>query len=134
MSILNPQTGLYEFPPVNSDLLEMKDRMKKQNNEQEQIRNQGDEYLIVEIDSPEYKQFIKKLEQNLDANQKLSACLLCWGFITFYQKRRHQEHTHYIVTPTYFKTEELFLKLARQHAKLLKGNKVAIFADQCKIT
>ena len=86
------------------------------------------------LNSPEYKQFIKKLEQNLEANQKLSVCLLCWGFITFYQKRRHQEHSHYIVTPTYFKTEDLFLKLARQHGKLLKGNKVAVFADQCKIT
>lgn len=47
MSILNPQTGLYEFPPVNSDLIEMKDRMKEQEREQQQIRNQSDDYARI---------------------------------------------------------------------------------------
>ena len=49
---------------------------------------------------------------------KLSVCLLCWGFITFYQKRRHQEHSHYTVTPMYFKDEKSFLDLAQKHGKI----------------
>ena len=68
---------------------------------------------------------------------KRSRRSLCWGFITFYQKRRHQEHAHYTVTPMYFKDERTFLELAKKHGKLQEAEAdktlVAIFADQCKI-
>jgi hypothetical protein len=89
--------------------------------------------------SPEYQLFIKKIELNnsTEQKQKISVCLLCWGFITFYQKRRHQEHAHYTVTPMYFKDEATFLSLAKKHGKFHIGGDgetlVAIFADQCKI-
>ena len=88
--------------------------------------------------SPEYQAFIKKIEHNNnEAKQKISVCLLCWGFITFYQKRRHQEHANYTVTPMYFKDERTFLDLAKKHGKLQdtedKTPLVAIFADSCKI-
>ena len=39
MSILNPQTGLYEYPPKDGDLVEMRDRMKAQAEEQDEIKN-----------------------------------------------------------------------------------------------
>eukprot|EP00347_Sterkiella_histriomuscorum_P001639 403371250 len=97
-----------------------------------------DEYRVVTLDSPEFRAFIKKIEvNNNESKHKLSACLLCWGFITFYQKRRHQEHSHYTVTPSYFRDEKTFLGLAQKHSKYLEqpdgGVLVGIFAEQCKI-
>ena len=61
---------------------------------------------VVSRDSQEYRAFIKKIEQNCQSSDfKLSVCLLCWGFLTYFQKKRHTEHSHYIVTPVYFKNE-----------------------------
>lgn len=89
------------------------------------------EQTIVAKDSPQYKAFIKKIEHNCkSADSKLSVCLLCWGFLSYFQKKRHQEHSHYTVTPVFFKNEEMFLQLARKHGKIYDNEtKVAIFAD-----
>ncbi|TNV77405.1 hypothetical protein FGO68_gene4525 [Halteria grandinella] len=102
------------------------------------IPSQDDEYKVVLKGGREYQAFIRKLEyNNTEAKMKNSACLLCWGFITYHQKRRHQEHAHYTVTPTHFGKESKFLDLAQKHGKLhtTEDDKtlVAIFADQCKI-
>lgn len=65
------------------------------------------EYLkYVSIDSEEFAKFMNKLEKNfLDSNKK-SACLMCWGFISSYQKKKHNEHGPYLITPTNFKNKE----------------------------
>ena len=58
----------------------------------------------VHIESDEFKTFIRKLEQNYESiNSKLSACLLCWGFLTSTQKQKHSEHAHYTVTPMFIR-------------------------------
>lgn len=49
----------------------------------------GDSGLIetlryVHRSSAEFKAFIKKVEMNYDGSNKVSACLLCWGFLTSY--------------------------------------------------
>jgi hypothetical protein len=93
-----------------------------------------DEYRVVIKGSPEYQAFIKRIEVNNlpETKQKISVCLLCWGFITYHQKRRHQEHAHYTVTPVYFKSEVTFLSLAKKHGKLQDNGMetlIAIFAD-----
>lgn len=49
-----------------------------------QIREAYETLKYVHRDSEEYKQFIIKLEQNYESSNKLSACLLCWGFLTSY--------------------------------------------------
>ena len=59
----------------------------------------------VHRSSAEFKSFVKKLEMNYDGSNKLSACLLCWGFLTSYQKKKHLEHAHYTITPSFFRTE-----------------------------
>eukprot|EP00347_Sterkiella_histriomuscorum_P006485 403352587 len=96
-----------------------------------------DEYRVVTLDSPEFRAFLKKIQSNNESKHKLSACLLCWGFITFYQKRTHQNHSHYIVTPAYFRDEKTFLSLAQKHSKYIEqpdgGVLVGVFAEQCKI-
>ena len=58
----------------------------------------------VHIESDEFKSFIREIEQNYENNSsKLSACLLCWGFLTSYQKQKHLEHAHYTITPSFFR-------------------------------
>mmetsp|Transcript_15657 Transcript_15657/g.15160 ORF Transcript_15657/g.15160 Transcript_15657/m.15160 type:complete len:133 (+) Transcript_15657:172-570(+) len=95
-----------------------------------------DAYKVVEMASEEFQGFITRISANYEApTMKLSVCLLCWGFITYYQKKRHQEHSNYIVTPSFFKDEKTFLYLARRHGKVAPcGKKVALFAETCKIT
>ena len=68
----------------------------------------------VHRDSQEYKQFLIKLEQNYDASNKLSMCILCWGFLTSYQKKKHMSHSPYIVTASFCKNEDQFIKHAIQ--------------------
>lgn len=56
-----------------------------QYNNSSSIRDPYSTLRYVHIDSDEFKQFIRKLEQNYDhSNTKMSACLLCWGFLTSY--------------------------------------------------
>ena len=88
----------------------------------------------VHRSSNEFKSFIKKLEMDYETSNKLSACLLCWGFLTSYQKKKHLEHAHYTITPSFFRTEQMFLKHAKLHNKLKDGDTmVALFNDSCKI-
>lgn len=84
--------------------------------------------------SAEFKSFIKKLEMNYEGSNKLSACLLCWGFLTSYQKKKHLEHSHYTITPSFFRTEQMYLKHAKLHNKLKDSETmVAILNESCKI-
>uniref|UniRef100_A0A7S3FV38 Uncharacterized protein n=1 Tax=Strombidium rassoulzadegani TaxID=1082188 RepID=A0A7S3FV38_9SPIT len=80
--------------------------------------------------------FIRKIEQNYEQNSsKMSACLLCWGFLTSYQKQRHLEHAHYTITPSFFRNKEQYMKHARTHEKIKdNGTMIALLNDQCKIT
>lgn len=73
--------------------------------------------VYLHIDSEEFNKFIEELEKNYTSSNKLSACLLCWGFITSYQKKKHLEHSHYTMTPSFFKTKDQFIKIARLHGK-----------------
>ncbi|CDW86713.1 UNKNOWN [Stylonychia lemnae] len=95
-----------------------------------------DEFRVITTESPEYKAFIKKLKENNESKQKLSVCLICWGFITFYQRRIHVQHSHYTVTPMYFKDEKSFINLAKRYDKYLEQPDgkiiVGIFAEQCQ--
>ena len=86
----------------------------------------------VERSSLEFKKFIERIEANFEASNKLSACLLCWGFITSYQRKKHLEHSHYTVTPSYFKNEESFIKLCKMNGKA-EGDKYALFNEHCRI-
>lgn len=82
----------------------------------------------VHKDSEEYKYFIEKLEHYKD-----SVCSLCWGFLKSSEKLKHNEHAIYIVTPSFFRYEDLFLKLAKKHNKIRENDTVvAIFNDTCK--
>ena len=75
------------------------------------------------------------MEQNYEQNSsKMSACLLCWGFLTTYQKQKHLEHAHYTITPSFFKNKDMYLKHAKAHEKVKEdGTMVALLNDQCKI-
>jgi hypothetical protein len=72
----------------------------------------------VHRQSDEFKQFITRIEHNYESTNKLSACLLCWAFLTSYQKKKHLEHAHYTITPSFFRTEQMYLKHAKMHNKL----------------
>jgi hypothetical protein len=88
----------------------------------------------VHRSSDELKKFIQKLEQNYECSNKLSACLLCWAFLTSYQKKKHLEHAHYTITPSFFRNEAMFLKHAKMHNKLKDGETmVALFAESARI-
>jgi hypothetical protein len=120
---------------MENSSISLEPALSSNNNYQYNLSDSDCEHKIVTLGSPEYKIFIKKIENNYNAQSKVSACLLCWGFIAYYQKIRHKEHSHYTVTPAYFKDETHFLSLAKKHGKLSDNDtKVAIFADQCKIT
>ena len=44
------------------------------------------------------------------------------------------EHSHYTITPSFFRNEEQFLKHCKANKKLKDNdNLVAIFNDQCKV-
>ena len=82
---------------------------------------QDNSFQVVERSSDTYRAFIRnRIEGNFERTDgpKQSACLLCWAFITATQKRRHQEHDPYIVTASFFKNEESFIKLCRENGKL----------------
>ena len=88
----------------------------------------------VHRSSNEFKSFIKKLEMNYDGSNKLSACLLCWGFLTGYQKKKHLEHAHYTITPSFFRTEQMYIKHAKLHNKMKDSDTmVALLNESCKI-
>ena len=85
---------------------------------------QDNSFQVVERTSETYRAFIRaRIEGNFSKTDgpKSSACLLCWAFITATQKRRHLEHEPYIVTASFFKNEESFIKLCRENGKL-SGN------------
>lgn len=52
-------------------------------------------------DTPQFRMFVKRLENNFSEENvyKLGACVFCWGFITPAQRKRHQEHTAFLVVP-----------------------------------
>ena len=92
------------------------------------------DFTVTERTSDHYKNFIKRIEANYALpNNKLSACLLCWGLISPLQKRKHTEHEPFIVTASLFKNEESFLQLCQQHGKC-SGNRqrVILFKEQCQ--
>ncbi|CAI2367593.1 unnamed protein product [Moneuplotes crassus] len=55
---------------------------------------------------------------------------MCWGFITSYQKKKHQEHLSYIVTAKDFQDEASYLNLCNFNNKI-QGNKIALFSESC---
>ena len=99
------------------------------------IREPYSTIRYVHIESDEFKQFIRKLETNYDhGNSKLSACLLCWGFLTSSQKQKHLEHAHYTITPSFLRNQEMYMKHAKAHDKIKEnGTMIALMNDQCKI-
>ena len=90
----------------------------------------------LSIHSREYKSFITKIEMNWESSStKLSVCLLCWGFLSFNLKKKHMEHSHYTLTPSFVKNEEMFLKLAQKHKRISEDEQnVQIFAEKCKVS
>ena len=82
-----------------------------------------------------YKDFIKRICQNYNSTTgKLSACIVCWAFIPSQLKKRHLEHEPYIVTASFFKNEEAFIKLAKDNGKLTtcdRGDRVILFNEKC---
>ena len=86
----------------------------------------------VSIHSKAYERFIQKIEMNWEGNTtKLSICILCWAFLSFSLKKKHMEHSHYVLTPSFIKNEEMFLKLAKKHKKMSEDEQnVQIFADK----
>lgn len=86
----------------------------------------------VHRDSQEFKQFIKKLESNYDNSNKQSICLMCWGFLSSYQKKRHPTHAPYIVTPSFCRYEDQFMRFAKERDKTKDNHTlIALFNDQC---
>eukprot|EP00347_Sterkiella_histriomuscorum_P009423 403341271 len=86
----------------------------------------------VHRSSDEFKVFLKKLEDNYESSNKQSVCLLCWGFLTSYQKKKHMAHQVYIINPSFCKNEEMFLKHATNQKKLRDNNQlIALLNDQC---
>ncbi|CAI2376439.1 unnamed protein product [Moneuplotes crassus] len=109
----------------------------KENEEEDQEMEEEDDTnpRWVSIHSTEYKKFIQKIELNWESNStKLSVCLLCWGFLSFNLKKKHMEHSHYTLTPSFVKNEEMFLKLAKKHKRMSDDEQnVQIFAEKCKV-
>ena len=90
----------------------------------------------VSIHSKEYKKFITKIEMNWESNStKLSVWLVWWGFLSFSLKKKHMEHSHYTLTPSFVKNEEMFLKLAKKHKRMSEDEQnVQIFAEKWKVS
>lgn len=92
-----------------------------------------DTLKYVHRGSLEFKHFIKKLEDNYEASNKLSMCILCWGFLTSYQKKKHMSHGPYIVTPSFCKNEDQYVKYAIAQKKVKDNNTlIALFNEQCQ--
>ena len=96
-----------------------------------QLHNYEQNFQVVERSSATYRHFIEKIEDNYkNTSSRLGACLSCWAFISPCQRRRHEEHEPYIVTASFFKNEEAFLKLARDQNKISGGvSRVILFKD-----
>jgi hypothetical protein len=89
-----------------------------------------DTLKYVHRDSQEFRAFIAKLEDNYESSNKLSMCILCWGFLTSYQKKKHMSHAPYIVTPSFCKNEDQFVKYALTQKKVRENNKlIALFNE-----
>ncbi len=92
--------------------------------------NPNETLKYVHRESQEFKQFIVKLENNYDSSNKFSVCILCWGFLTSYQKKKHMSHSPYIVTPSFCKNEDQFMKHAIAQKKTKDNNRlVALFNE-----
>jgi hypothetical protein len=90
----------------------------------------SEDLRYVHRNSEEFKQFVHKIELNYESSNKHSACLLCWAFLTSYQKKKHLEHAHYTITPSFFRNEQMYLKHAKMHNKLKDADTmVALFAE-----
>jgi len=91
--------------------------------------------MVVERISPVYRQFIARIEANYTQQKQFSACLLCWAFITQAQKRKHAEHEPYMVTASFFKNEESYVKLCRENGKISGTQKsIILFKDVCQFS
>ena len=95
-----------------------------------------DSLKYVNRDSQEFRVFIKKVESNYESSNKQSLCLLCWGFLSSYQKKRHLQHGPYVITPSFCKNEDQFFKHALAQNKVKSSSSdnktlVAIFNEQC---
>ena len=87
---------------------------------------------FVHRDSAEYRAFLKKLENNYESSNKLSICLMCWGFLTGYQKKKHMSHQVHVVTPSFCRTEDQFLKYARDMKRTRDNSTlIALLNDSC---
>ncbi|CDW72429.1 UNKNOWN [Stylonychia lemnae] len=67
-----------------------------------------------------------------ESTNKQLVCLMCWGFLTQYQKKKHNAHSVYIITPQFCRNEDMFVKKAHEHNKLKENNTlIALFNSQC---
>ena len=91
-------------------------------------------FAVVERTSAQYRNFITRLEDNYSSGAaRQGACLQCWAFISSVQRKRHTEHEPYIVTASFFKNEEAFIRLAKDHGKCSgHQSRVILFADSCQ--
>ena len=123
----------YSVPmPTPSDIKKIVDNQNINNKYNDRL-NETFDYTILERNTPEYKDFILKLEKNYnDPSTKNCVCLLCWAFLPSHLKKRHLEHEPYVVTASFFKNEESFIKLAKENGKVSGNNtRVIIFKAAC---
>ena len=94
------------------------------------------DFNILERNTPEYRDFIQKLEKNYASqSSKACVCLLCWAFLPSHLKKRHMEHEPYIVTASFFKNEECFIKLCKENGKCSSnGTRVIVFKEACNFS
>jgi hypothetical protein len=104
------------------------------NNKYNDRLNETFDYKILERNTPDYKTFIARCEKNYTApSTKYCACLLCWAWLPSHLKQRHLEHQPYVVTASFFKNEESFLKLCKENGKVSgNGTRVIVFKEACK--
>ena len=52
----------------------------------------------------------------------MSLCINCWAFISYYQRKFHNEHE--ILTPAHFQNFEYFNKILIENEKWIRNNEV----------
>lgn len=119
--------------PSPAEIKKIQDRQRVNTKYMDRL-NETFDYQILERNTPEFKDFIMKLEDNYRVSSKKSCvCLMCWAFLPSHLKKRHLEHEPYVVTASFFRNEESFIKLAKENGKISGNNtRCILFKAACK--
>eukprot|EP00347_Sterkiella_histriomuscorum_P005908 403354811 len=127
---------IYQYQDVNNlpadkALKNIKIAKQKQARLNQKYKNQQSEIIQVSMDSQQFKEFIKLLEEpDNHAKPRLPVCLTCWKFITENQKMIHMNNGHQCLGKMEIRSESRFIQLAKDWSKYSWDGIIQLFSPK----